>query len=211
MRIVTCFLTLAVFLLGGRLVTASETQAAWPRITLAEAKQVQLAGPLAETFERGVARLAGEPYTLDWLLADVSFKVGRIFTNYSGDVSGRFLELAVLSSPPGRLAEPQPISWARLRRQITDDVRRIKNLLSQHQKEGLPAADLQVIKRGKALEYFSRHYGKVYVEQGRDFTIREALAGINFLLDDDTSTAGGPEVPPLERGAIHAPVLSPLL
>ena len=95
-----------------------------------------------------------------------------------------------------RMVEPQPISWARLRRQITDDVRRIKNLLSQHQKEGLPAADLQVIKRGKALEYFSRHYGKVYVEQGREFTIREALAGINSLLDDDTSTAGGPEAPP---------------
>src|ERR1035441_3335480 len=106
MRILTGYLTLAVFLLGGRLVTASETQAAWPRITLAEAKQVQLAGPLAETFERGVARLAGDPYTLDWLLADVSFKVGRIFTNYSGDVSGRFLELAVLSSPPGRLSPP---------------------------------------------------------------------------------------------------------
>ena len=56
-----------------------------------------------------------------------------------------------------------------LRRLIVDDVRRIKNLLSQHQKEGLPAADLQVIKRGKALEYFSRHYGKVFIEQGRAF------------------------------------------
>ena len=95
-----------------------------------------------------------------------------------------------------RMAEPQPISWARLRRQITDDVRRIKNLLSQHQKEGLPAADLQVIKRGKALEYFSRHYGKVFIEKGREFTIREALVGINQLLDDDTGTAGGPEAPP---------------
>src|ERR1035437_10899775 len=106
MRLLTCYLTLAVLLAAGRLVSASETQSAWPRITLAEAKQVQLAGPLAETFARGVARLAGEPYTLDWLLADVSFKMGRIFTNYSGDVSGRFLELAVLSSPPGRLSPP---------------------------------------------------------------------------------------------------------
>jgi putative DNA methylase len=95
-----------------------------------------------------------------------------------------------------RMAEPQSISWARLRRLILDDVRRIANLLSQHQKEGLPAADLQVIKRGKALEYFSRHYGKVYIEQAREFTIREALAGINSLLDDETSTAGGPESPP---------------
>jgi len=95
-----------------------------------------------------------------------------------------------------RITEPQPISWARLRRLIVDDVRRIKNLLSQHQKEGLPAADLQVIKRGKALEYFSRHYGKVYIEQGREFTIREALVGINQLLDDDMGTVGGREAPP---------------
>ncbi len=96
-----------------------------------------------------------------------------------------------------RMTTPQPISWARLRRQITDDVRRIKNLLSQHQKEGLPAADLQVIKRGKALEYFSRHYGQVFIEKDRPFTIREALVGINNLLDDDSgSTASGPEAPP---------------
>jgi len=95
-----------------------------------------------------------------------------------------------------RMAAPQPISWARLRRQITDDVRRIKNLLSQHQKEGLPAADLQVIRRGKALEYFSRHYGQVFIEKDRPFTIREALVGINQLLDDDTGTASGPEAPP---------------
>jgi len=93
-------------------------------------------------------------------------------------------------------AAPQPISWARLRRLISDDVRRIKSLLSQHEREGLPAADLQVIKRGKALEYFSRHYGKVYIEQGREFSIREALVGINQLLDDDLGTTGGPEPPP---------------
>ena len=41
----------------------------------------------------------------------------------------------------------EPISWARLRRTIVDDVRRIENLLSQHQQDGLPAADLQVIRR----------------------------------------------------------------
>jgi len=117
-------------------------------------------------------------------------------TKGEGEFGSKQIEYDIIHVCRKRMVEPQPISWARLRRQITDDVRRIKNLLSQHQKEGLPAADLQVIKRGKALEYFSRHYGKVYVEQGREFTIREALAGINSLLDDDTSTAGGPEAPP---------------
>ncbi len=114
-----------------------------------------------------------------------------------GAFGSQTIEYDIIHVCRKRMAEPQPISWARLRRQITDDVRRIKNLLSQHQKEGLPAADLQVIKRGKALEYFSRHYGQVFIEKDRPFTIREALVGINNLLDDDTAaTASGPEAPP---------------
>jgi putative DNA methylase len=113
-----------------------------------------------------------------------------------GTFGSMMIEYDIIHVCRKRMTESQAISWARLRRQITDDVRRIKNLLTQHQNAGLPAADLQVIKRGKALEYFSRHYGKVYVEQGREFTIREALAGINLLLDDDTGTTGGPEAPP---------------
>jgi hypothetical protein len=54
-----------------------------------------------------------------------------------------------------------------------------------------------VIRRGKALEYFSRHYGKVYVEKGREdeFTVKEALLGINQLLDDESDTTT--EAPPV--------------
>jgi hypothetical protein len=113
-----------------------------------------------------------------------------------GTFGSQTIEYDIIHVCRKRMAEPQPISWARLRRLIMDDVRRITNLLTQHQKEGLPAADLQVIKRGKALEYFSRHYGKVFIEKGREFTIREALVGINQLLDDDTGTIDGPEAPP---------------
>lgn len=113
-----------------------------------------------------------------------------------GTFGSQTIEYDIIHVCRKRVSEPEPISWARLRRLITDDVRRIAILLSQHEKEGLPAADLQVIKRGKALEYFSRHYGKVYIEQGREFTIQEALVGINQLLDDDMTNAGGPEAPP---------------
>lgn len=113
-----------------------------------------------------------------------------------GTFGSQTIEYDIIHVCRKRMTEPQPISWARLRRQISEDVRRLKNLLTQHQQAGLPSADLQVIKRGKALEYFSKHYGKVYVEQGREFTIREALVGINQLLDDDTGTTGGPEAPP---------------
>ena len=49
-----------------------------------------------------------------------------------------------------------------MRREVMADVRQLQAMLENHAKEGLPAADIQVIRRGKALEYFSRHYGKVY-------------------------------------------------
>jgi adenine-specific DNA methylase len=117
-------------------------------------------------------------------------------TKGEGEFGSKKIEYDIIHVCRKRLFEPESISWARLRRLILDDVQRIKILLSQHQKDGLPAADLKVIKRGKALEYFSRHYGKVYIEQGREFTIREALVGINQLIDDDTGNAGGPEAPP---------------
>ena len=93
-----------------------------------------------------------------------------------------------------RMEEPEPISWAKLRRKISDDIRQIRDLLDQHQEGGLPKADLEVIKRGKALEYFSRHYGQVYVEKGRPFSLPEALGGIRQLLDDETD---GSIVPPV--------------
>lgn len=117
-------------------------------------------------------------------------------TKGEGEFGSKQIEYDIIHVCRKRTMAPQPISWARLRRLILDDVRRIKNLLTQHQKAGLPAADVQVIKRGKALEYFSRHYGQVYIEHGREFTIREALVGINQLLDDDAGVKGGPEAPP---------------
>lgn len=90
-----------------------------------------------------------------------------------------------------RTEDPKKISWARLRRKILADVRQLQGLLEHHQLEGLPNADIQVIKRGKALEYFSKHYGQVYVEEGREFTVSEALVGINQILDDQAESESG--------------------
>jgi putative DNA methylase len=93
-----------------------------------------------------------------------------------------------------RSEEPKPISWAKLRRQVLQDVKDIQTLLEHHQEDGLPEADLQVIRRGKALEYFSRHYGKVFKGPDAPMTVLEALLGINQLLDEE---AGGiKEAPP---------------
>ena len=75
---------------------------------------VEFGGPVGKALRRGVARLAQPPYTQDWLLADVSFQVNRIFTNYSGDVSGRFLELAGLGNDvsgwPALTPAPLPLN-----------------------------------------------------------------------------------------------------
>jgi len=72
-----------------------------------------------------------------------------------------------------------------MRREVLRDVRQLQELLEAHSAEGLPEADLQVIRRGKALEYFSKHYGKVYVDEGKPISVLEALAGINQLLDEE--------------------------
>ena len=94
-----------------------------------------------------------------------------------------------------RTEEPKPVSWGRMRREVMADVRQLQAMLENHAKEGLPAADIQVIRRGKALEYFSRHYGKVYVDQGRAISVKDALVGINQLIDEDADK--GKEVPPV--------------
>jgi putative DNA methylase len=94
-----------------------------------------------------------------------------------------------------RTEEPKAVSWGRMRREVLADVRQLQAMLENHAKEGLPAADIQVIRRGKALEYFSRHYGKVYVDEGRAISVKDALVGINQLIDEDADK--GKEPPPV--------------
>ena len=115
-------------------------------------------------------------------------------TKGEGEFGSKKIEYDIIHVCRKRQAEPRAISWAKLRRQVLHDVRDLQNLLEHHQKEGLPEADLQVIRRGKALEYFSRHYGQVYKNPDSPMSVLEALLGINQLLDEE---AGGiKEAPP---------------
>ena len=113
-----------------------------------------------------------------------------------GTFGSQLIEYDIVHVCRKRVEEPQEISWARLRRQILSDVRQLQEILEHHQEAGLQEADLQVIRRGKALEFFSKHYGKVYIEKGREFTVKEALTGINQLLDDQRDSTA--EVPPVD-------------
>jgi hypothetical protein len=112
-------------------------------------------------------------------------------TKGKGEFGSKTIEYDIIHVCRKRTEQPSRISWARLRRQILSDVRQLQSILEHHQNDGLPKADIQVIKRGKALEYFSRHYGQVYVEEGREFTVKEALVGINQILDDQDEGQSG--------------------
>jgi adenine-specific DNA methylase len=116
-----------------------------------------------------------------------------------GTFGSQTIEYDIIHVCRKRRADPVRVSWARLRRRIMDDVRALKTMLEQHQNAGLPDADLRVIKRGKALEYYSQHYGQVFVEQGREFTLREALVGINQLIDDEEEQSS--DAPPVTAEA----------
>jgi hypothetical protein len=83
-----------------------------------------------------------------------------------------------------RLEEPKAVSWARMRRWVKDEAARLKELLEHSHGKELPESDLLVILRGKALEFYSRHYGQVFTGDGQVLGVRDALLGINLLLDD---------------------------
>lgn len=112
-------------------------------------------------------------------------------TKGKGEFGSKTIEYDIIHVCRKRTEDPVKISWPRLRREILADVRQLQSILEHHQDAGLPKADIQVIKRGKALEYFSRHYGQVYIEEGREFTVKEALVGINQLLDDQSEGEAG--------------------
>lgn len=115
-------------------------------------------------------------------------------TKGEGQFGSKQIEYDIIHVCRKRTEKPTPISWARLRRQILADVRELQELLEHHSQEGLPEADLQVIRRGKALEYFSRHYGQVFKEPGSPMTVIEALVGVNQLLEEESG--GTAELPP---------------
>ncbi len=116
-------------------------------------------------------------------------------TKGDGQFGSQKVEYDIIHVCRKRTEEPKPVSWGRMRREVMADVRQLQGMLENHAKEGLPAADIQVIRRGKALEYFSRHYGKVFVDEGRAISVKEALVGINQLIDEDADK--GKEPPPV--------------
>lgn len=114
-------------------------------------------------------------------------------TKGDGEFGSRKIEYDIVHVCRKRMEDPTEVSWAKMRREVLQDVRALKHMLEHHQKSGLPEADLQVIRRGKALEYFSRHYLKVLLDDRKPMSVLDALVGINQLLDEEI---GGVKDPP---------------
>jgi hypothetical protein len=97
---------------------ASAPSRAAPQWTLPDARDVELGGSLGDAFRQGVRRLGEDPYrSVVFLRSDLTFEMSRWFTNFSGDVSGRFLEIASLTSPAGK---PQPAALGELLKTVAD-------------------------------------------------------------------------------------------
>ena len=112
----------------------------------------------------------------------------------SGAFGSRKIEYDIIHVCRKRLSAPEPVSWARMRRWVKDESVRLKDLLEHTHGKTLPESDLRVILRGKSLEFYSRHYGQVFSGDGQVLEVRDALLGINLLLDDlleDTTQTGG--------------------
>jgi adenine-specific DNA methylase len=89
-----------------------------------------------------------------------------------------------------RLIEPEPVSWAKMRQWVKAELGRLRLLLDSYRERKISDADIRVILRGKALEFYSRHYGKVLTAADEPMPLAHALAGINQLLDEGTGDAG---------------------
>lgn len=112
-----------------------------------------------------------------------------------GEFGSRKVEYDIIHVCRKRTFEPRRVSWAKMRRQILKEVRRLQGLLEHHQRDGLPSADIEVIKRGKALEYYSKHYGKVYEAEGQALTVKDAVLGVLQVLEEESTP--GVEPPPV--------------
>ncbi len=157
-----------------------------------EAKRIlKSSGILAFTFHHS----ADEPWiTVLESLFDAGFYLEATYPIRSDESKGegqfgaQKIEFDIIHVCRKRENKTKRVSWAHLRREIISDIRQIEVLLKNHSQAGLPDADLQVIRRGKALEYFSQHYGQVFTSEDNVMDLKNAIIGINQVIDEDSTT-----------------------
>lgn len=133
-------------------------------------------------------------------LFDAGFFIEAIYPVTSDESKGenaefgsKKIEYDMLHVCRKRLTEPGAVSWPKMRQWVRTELSRLKQLLASYKANDLSDADIRVIMRGKALEFYSRHYGNVLTSDHEPMSISHALAGINQLLDEGS---GGSEMRP---------------
>lgn len=101
----------------------------------------------------------------------------------------RKIEYDIIHVCRKRLGAPERVSWARMRRWVKDELERLQGLLQHYQKREISDADIRVILRGKALEYYSRHYGQIFTGMDEPLDVAQALIGINEILEEEGMAA----------------------
>jgi putative DNA methylase len=85
-----------------------------------------------------------------------------------------------------RLEQPTPVSWPKMRQWVKSELHRLRPLLESYKARELSTHDIRLILRGKALEFYSRHYGRVLTAENEPLSIPHTLLGINQILNEDT-------------------------
>jgi len=116
-------------------------------------------------------------------------------TKGEGAFGARKIEYDIIHVCRKRDPHPPDTNWSRMRMQLQDDLDDIRPITRQHKEQGLPEADVFVMRRGKALEYYSKHYGHILFEGGRQMTVRDALLGVVQILEEESGRISDP--PPM--------------
>ena len=132
-------------------------------------------------------------------LFDAGFCLEQTFPITSDEVRGKAGEFGakgteydIIHVCRKRLDEPTQVSWPKMRQWVKAELTRLKPLLAAYKLRELSKADIRLILRGKALEFYSKHYGQVFsISSGERevLSIQTALAGINQLLNEDSEDA----------------------
>lgn len=116
-----------------------------------------------------------------------------------GQYGAKGTEYDVIHVCRKRLEEPTAVSWPKMRQWVKEELKRLESVLGSTKSGEISDFDKRVVMRGKAIEFFSKHYGKVFTVVGdgerENLTLIKALQAINQLLNERTGDAA--TMPPI--------------
>lgn len=116
-----------------------------------------------------------------------------------GQFGAKGTEYDVIHVCRKRMEDPKPVSWPKMRQWVKEELKRLESVLGSTKSGEISDFDKRVVMRGKAIEFFSKHYGKVFTVVGdgerENLTLIKALQAINQLLNERTGDAA--TMPPI--------------